>query len=69
MTQIEQVRDHLYEGRPITPLKALGLYGVFRLSHIIYVLRREGMNIQMTLKRSRTNKPYGEYTLITQETA
>lgn len=64
MSQIAQVREHLQTGRSITPLEALGLYGSFRLSHIIYVLRKEGMNIEMKRKRSLNKKPYGEYTLI-----
>lgn len=63
MSQVDQVRRHLQAGKSITPLEALGLYGAFRLSHIIYVLRKEGLNIEMKLKRSLNKKPYGEYTL------
>lgn len=68
MSQIEQVREHLKSGKTITPLTALGLYGAFRLSHIIYVLRKEGLSIEMKRKRSTNNKPYGEYRLVTEET-
>jgi len=63
MSQVEHVKKHLECGKTITPLEALGLYSIFRLSHIIYVLRNRGYNIEMKLKRSLNGKPYGEYSL------
>jgi hypothetical protein len=44
-TQQECVLEHL-QVKPITPIEALNLYGCFRLSSIIYRLRRLGHNIE-----------------------
>jgi len=44
-TQQDKVRAHLLRGKSITPIQALKLYGCFRLSSIIFRLRREGLNI------------------------
>lgn len=46
VSQVKMVRDHLLSGGSITPIEALNMFGAFRLSHIIYVLRNEGMDIE-----------------------
>jgi len=62
-TQKENILAHLKSGRSITPAKALAEYGVWRLSAIIYQLKKEGYDIVTELKRSPAGKPYAEYTL------
>lgn len=44
-TQLQQVLTHLEQGRTITPLEALELYGYFRLSAVIQRLRKAGHDI------------------------
>lgn len=57
-SQLEDVRDHLYEHGSITTYEALSNYEVTRLSAIIYTLRhREGMEI-VTITESKKSK-YG----------
>jgi hypothetical protein len=45
MTVIKQIQDHLYDGKSITPLEALNLYGCFRLAAAIHRLRSSGISI------------------------
>ena len=45
-TQKSIIRQHLLDGKSITPLEALRLCGSLRLSAIIYDLREEGLNIK-----------------------
>ena len=45
-SQLNQVKTHLMNGKSITPIDALNLYGAFRLASIIHILRhKEGMAI------------------------
>lgn len=60
-TQIEKVRRHLEAGKSITPLLAMGVYGISRLSSVIEDLRNEGMEIDTILRRDEEGKQYGEY--------
>ena len=46
-TQKSVVRQHLLDGKSITQLEALKLCGSLRLSAIIFVLREEGLPIEM----------------------
>lgn len=45
-TQKSVIRQHLLDGKSITPLEALRLCGSLRLSAIIYDLREEGLQIK-----------------------
>ena len=65
MTQTEQIRNHLLEGKSITPLDALRDYGCFRLAARIDELRKEGLEIQ-TVKEKRNDKSYARYVLLGQ---
>ena len=44
-SQKTMIRQHLLEGKSITQLDALKLYGCLRLSAIIFDLRDEGLDI------------------------
>ena len=62
-TQLANIRKHLEDGKPITALEALNLYGCFRLSAHIHTLRNEyGMNI-VTNRITRNGKWFAQYTL------
>jgi hypothetical protein len=60
-TQVSLVRRHLEAGKTITPITAMGVYGISRLSSCIEDLRHEGMEIDCVLKRDEMGKQYGEY--------
>jgi hypothetical protein len=66
MTQIEMVREHL-KHYPITQKEAYELYGSLRLSHIIYMLRKEGMAIETDMVQGKNrfghNVNYARYHL------
>lgn len=65
-SQISRVKRHLIGGKSITPIEALNLFGAFRLSHIIYVLRKEGYNIKTDLINDGIRR-YAKYSLINEE--
>ena len=62
MSQKTQVLAHLKEGKTITPLEALNLYGSMRLSAIIYDLKKEGVGIAVRTV-SKNGKSFAEYRL------
>ena len=51
MTQAQVVLKHLQEKGSITSIESISLYGITRLSAIIYNLRKAGCNISMERKR------------------
>ncbi len=59
-SQEEQVEDALLRGESITPLDALHRFGAFRLSAIIFNLRKNGYNIS-TKMVGHGNKKYALY--------
>jgi len=63
MTQEQMVLEHLQSGKSITPIDALNLYGCFRLSAIIFNLKRDGHDIIMQ-RVNRNDKWFGKYTLF-----
>lgn len=65
-TQKELIEKHLLEKGEITSWEAFKIYGVTRLSHIIYVLRRKYDIISVsTTKKNRYGHccTYSTYTL------
>lgn len=64
MTQSQKILRHLRTGKHITPLEAIGLYGVFRLAARINELRAAGHNITTQLVRDTMNRPYARYRLV-----
>ena len=63
MTQLDHLKTHLKSGRSITPLEALGLYGVFRLAARMKELRERGWAISTEIRRDPNGKVYATYTL------
>lgn len=62
-TQAAQILAHMQEGRAITPLDALNLYGCFRLGARIWELKRDGYEIVMELVE-RNDKRFASYRLL-----
>ena len=54
-TQLEAVKNHLEYYGHLTSLEAIREYGCTRLSHYIYVLRKEGLRID-TLPTHSVNR-------------
>ena len=64
-TQKELIEKHLLEKGKITSWEAFKIYGVTRLSHIIYVLRRKYDIISVTKK---IKNRYGYYCIYSEYT-
>lgn len=60
--QARRVLKHL-ERRSITPLEALGVYGIFRLAARIWEIREAGFNVLTTYRTDNKGKQYASYTL------
>lgn len=59
-----QIQKWLNEGRFITPIMALQMFGCFRLSAIIYILKYDyGMNIETEMVYEDGGKRYAKYYL------
>ena len=69
--QHEAILKHLEDNRTITNMEAFRLYGVTRLSAIIFNLRKLGYTIKTTREIGKTRygtcNCYGIYTLISKE--
>lgn len=64
-TQKSIILHHLKKGLSITSLEAFLHYTITRLSAVIYDLRKEGYDIQMTREyNEETGSTYGRYILI-----
>lgn len=62
ITQLSQIRSYLLEGKYITPMDALRLFGCMRLSAYIHKLRHEeGFLINMDQPQASDGKPYARY--------
>ena len=62
MTQKQQIKEHLLSGRPLTSWEAIEKWHCTRLAAVIDVLKKEGINIQSTMKKNfNTGKRYAEY--------
>ena len=53
-TQLEQILEHLKQGKSITPIEALEQYGCFRLSAVILKLRKQGCDIVTHNERNKS---------------
>lgn len=60
-TQKSMIRRHLLEGKSITQLDALRLYGALRLSAIIFDLRDEGLDIVTEIIQVSPRKRCAKY--------
>lgn len=61
--QARKVLLHLEKNKSITPLEALGVYGIFRLAARIWELREIGKQITTVHMTDNEGKPYARYVL------
>ena len=62
-SQKARIRTHLLDGKSITQLEALRLYGCLRLSAVIFDLRDEGLPIVTEKLQVSPKKRVGNYYL------
>jgi|TARA_R100001530_G_scaffold135394_1_gene112500 hypothetical protein len=63
-SQLTKIRTHLKRGGVLTPVTALNMFGTFRLSAHIYVLRHdEGLDIVTKKVSNRNGNVFAEYSL------
>ncbi len=61
-TQRDAIRSWLMDGKTITPIEALKMFGCFRLSAVIYTLRhKEGILINSDQPEACSGSPYSRY--------
>lgn len=61
--QCAQIKKWLEEGRSITSLEALEMFGCFRLASRIFDLRERGLDITTTKIKTESGKYVTEYRL------
>lgn len=69
LTQYDRVLDHLQRNGKLSQKQAIRLFGAYRLSDIIYRMRRDGYNISTTFKSGKNrfgdSVSWAEYKLET----
>ena len=64
-SQRKNIKNWLLCGKSITPIEALQMFGAFRLSAIIFVLKNEhDMNIRTDMIYESNGRRYARYTLV-----
>ena len=66
-SQNEQIAQHLKQGKTLTSLEALRLFGCLRLSGRIYDLRNKGLLIDSRTITTLTGKRVSEYFISQQK--
>ncbi|HMR88764.1 MAG TPA: helix-turn-helix domain-containing protein [Saprospiraceae bacterium] len=61
-SQTKSIEKHLREGKTITPIEALSLYGCFRLGARIFDLKDQGLDIATQMIKDG-RKRYAQYSL------
>ena len=61
--QAQKVYKHLKKHKTITPLEALGVYGVYRLAARIHEIRGAGYGVVTRIYKDAMHRPYARYSL------
>jgi hypothetical protein len=61
--QARRVLRHLEKNQSITPLEALGVYGIFRLAARVLEIRKQGFDVKTHYKTDDNGKQYAAYQL------
>lgn len=64
VTQLQQIKKHLFEYRYISTWDAISLYGITRLAQYIYMMKKEGYKFDYLDAVNEKGKPYRTYILI-----
>lgn len=66
--QARKILAHLKQGKTITPVEALIVYNIYRLSDCIMKIRRAGHDVQMEMRQDEQGHKYARYKLAKKET-
>lgn len=61
--QARKVLTHLKRKKSITPLEAIGVYGIYRLAARIYEIRAAGHQVITMMNKDEQFRPYARYRL------
>lgn len=61
--QAQKVLKHLKRKKSITPLEAIGVYGIYRLAARIHELRQAGIAVITQMNKDEQFRPYARYRL------
>lgn len=61
--QARTILAHLEAGKTITPMKALNVYSIYRLSDAIFKIRESGHNVITINCKDENGKKYAKYYL------
>jgi hypothetical protein len=61
--QVRTILAHLKRGKTITNLESDHVYGIHRLSDVIFKLRNEGYDVTTTVKKDEVGRKYASYKL------
>lgn len=62
--QARKILAHLKEGKTITNLESVLVYGIYRLSDVVFKLRNAGYDVHTTVKKDEVGRKYSSYKLI-----
>lgn len=62
--QAKAIYNHLRTRGSISPIEALHVHGVYRLSDVIHKLRKRGFPIKTEMREDAVGKTYGRYHLV-----
>jgi hypothetical protein len=62
------ILGHMEKGKTITPVEALIVYGIGRLSDCILKIRNAGMTVNMVMCKDERGRKYGKYSLASRLT-
>lgn len=62
-TQKQKILNHLSNGKSLSPLQALGLFGCYRLASRVHDLKRDGHPIETIIKGDDQGRTYASYVM------
>jgi hypothetical protein len=62
--QARTILAHLKRGKTITNNESMLVYGVYRLSDVVFKLRNAGYDILCNVKRDEVGRRYSQYKLV-----
>ena len=63
MTQKAKILKHLMSRKSLSPLKAIGLFGCYRLASRIHELKNDGYPIETVIKSDGQGRTYASYVM------
>jgi len=63
MTQKSKILKHLMSKKSLSPLKAIGLFGCYRLASRIHELKNDGYPIETVIKSDGQGRIYASYVM------